>query len=368
MPDVVMCSVVPDMLTEGYFQDVGDIASKDPDWTDLPDSVEASCHFGDGIYTVPCALNISGIFVNDDLFDAANVDQLEPGFTKEDILDAAKKLTNPSQQILGLNVVAYFPDWLPSLFDDSLGQYSYDGENFNLDSRAFNEAIKYCNQITKGKYSFDSLSDKEKKIYKAEGWWDVWPQGKIAMQYDYSWSLPDYLGSADTINSRFIGMPDGQCIIYPDYMGISASCKYPEVAFGFIKWMTFGKEGQLNRVSLRDDKDYFYESLPINTNPEVLDAYFANSYPGLEEAFSHIDTAMVEGETWIPGWVNALYDGQTGLSITTNGEKIDNATMRVIIPACMRGDINVADYADQMNAFANDTIAKAKQNMEAALK
>jgi len=367
LPDIVMCSVVPDMLTEGYFADINEIAPKDPEWTDIPKSIEAATHFGDGIYMVPSALFMCGVFTNDDLFDAANVDQLQPGYSWDEMLAAIKKLTNPSKHILGINEVTYFPDWIPNYLNEGLGQFSYDGENFHLDSPDFIQAIKMCNEIRKGKYSYDSLTADEQKYYKAEGWWDVWPQGKMAMVYDWSWSIPDFEGTADTINSRFIGMPGNQNFVCPDYVGISANCEYPEVAFGFIKWMTFGKEGALNRINLRDDNDYFLESLPLSTNGEVTSAYFANAFPGMEDAYAEIDNSIIEGETWIPGWVNALYDGQTGLSITSGGNKIANATMRDLMWAAMSGDINISDYADQMNTFANGTAAKAKANLNSAL-
>jgi multiple sugar transport system substrate-binding protein len=363
-----MVSEVPVLLADGYLMDIKEIVEKDNEWSSIPKAVADSTHFGSGIYTVPSALFSYGFFVNDELFDAANVPRLDVGFEWSEMLAAVKALTNPAQQVLGLNEVTYFPDWIPHYLNDSLGHSTWDGEKFNLDSQEFITGIQWCNEILTGKYSYDALDEDEAAVYNAEWYGDVWAQGKLAVSYDATYSLPDYEAAQESFDSRFIGMPGNKNIVIPDFVGISSTCENPEAAFDFIKYMTFGKEGFLKRIELRDKEGYILESLPITNDQEVLDAYFANAFPGLEEAYATMDTTLIEGETVIPGYVAAMYEGLTGISVELNGEAISNATVRDVINACMYGNLNIADYVGQLNRLANEKVAAMQAEIDEYVK
>lgn len=368
LPDIIMVSEVPVMMADGYLMDIRGIAEKDEEWAMIPKGIEAATHFGNGIYTVPSALFSYGFFVNDDLFDAANIDHIEVGFEWEQMLAAIKALTDPGNQVLGMSEVTYFPDWIPHYLNDALGHSTWDGEQFHLDSPEFIQGIQWCKDIVTGRYSFDSLTLEQQAAMNAEWYGDVWAQGKMAITYDATYSLPDYEDTADYINSRFVGMPGNKNIVIPDFVGVSMTSEHPQEAFDFIKYMTFGKEGFMERIRLRDEEGFILETLPFNVDPELLAAYFDGAFPGMEEAYATMDNALVEGETVIPAYVQAMYEGLTGISVELDGETIENAAVRDVINACIYGNLNIADYAGQLNRLANEAVQAAKAQIDAYTK
>lgn len=368
LPDIIMVSEVPVMMADGFLMDIREIATADAEWDLIPKAIEEATHFGTGIYTVPSALFSYGFFVNDDLFDAANIDPIQVGFEWEEMLSAVKALTDPANQVLGMNEVTYFPDWIPHYLNDALGHSTWDGEQFNLDSPEFVEGIAWCRDIVQGRYSFDALTEEQQAAYNAEWYGDVWAQGKMAITYDATYSLPDYEDTQEYINARFVGMPGNKNIVIPDFVGVSATCKYPEAAFDFIKYMTCGKEGFMERIALRNNEGLVMETLPLSKDEELLAAYFDGAFPGMEEAYATMDNTLVEGETVIPAYVQAMYSGLTGISLEQDGETIENAEVRDVINACIYGNLNIADYAAQLNRLANEAVQSAKQQIEAYLK
>lgn len=368
LPDIIMVSEVPVLMADGFLMDISQYAKADAEWANIPAGIEAATHFGQGIYTVPSALFAYGFFVNDDLFDAKNMDRMEVGFTWEQMLLAIKALSDPSENVFGLNEVTYFPDWIPHYLNDQLGHSTWDGERFNLDSPEFIQGIQWCRELVSGRYTVDSHSEEELAALNAEWYGDLWVQSKLAISYDATYSLPDYEDTADYINARYVGMPGNKNIVIPDFVGVASTSKYPQEAFDFIKFMTFGKEGFMQRIALRDEQDLLMETLPYNSDAELLAAYFAGAFPGMEEAYATMDRTLVEGETVIPGYVQAIYSGLTGISVELNDEVIENATVRDVINACIYGNLNIADYAAQLNRIANETVQTAKAEIEAYTK
>lgn len=359
LPDVMALTNIEFGLTNEWLADLTQYTSKDAEWSKLPKPLEQATHFGNGVYAVPAGMYFSGYFVNDDIFDSANVDKLNFAPTLDEFWNAVKATTKPSQNILGISESVQIPDWYPSALNKSMGWYSFDGSKFNLNSSEYKEGINKAKEVLNNKYSFDSLTQAQKDKLNAKWHGDVWNQGKVAIRYDQTSSTVDF--AKQSFSNRFIGMPGGRTVIVGDYFGVSKSSKNVEAAYEFAKWMSFSKDGIAKRIEL-GSSDGSFNSLPLTTDTEVLNKYFETfKYEGIKEAYDTIDNAIVEGVKVVPGYVDARWNAQTGIKV---GDK-DNATIGEVITGATQGQVKIEDVADQLNKLANDAYTKATQSIKA---
>ena len=358
LPDVIMLPNIPLGLSNEWLLDITEFTANDPDWGNLPKILEEATHYGKGIYAVPAGMFFMGYFINQDLFEQANLPELEFAPAWDEFVNAAKTLNNPAEGIIGLAEDVQIPEWYPASVKPEYGWFTWDGQQYHLNDPVFIEAVNKAREFHQGKYTYDSLSEEQRAQYNASWYGEVWNQGKIAIRWDGTWATRDY-GKLN-FRSKFIGVPGGRFVLVGDFMGISKSSKHPKEAYEFAKFMTFGKDGILKRMELNTDGSY--TSLPLTTDQSVLDRYFASgAYPGLEEAFAQIDNAIVEGVKIVPGYVRSRWEAPTGVKI---GDK-DNATLGDLIFDSMRGTTRIEDYADQINRLANEEYQKAKEAISA---
>lgn len=360
LPDVIMLSNIPFGLSNEWLMDITELTKNDAEWANLPPALEQATHYGNGIYAIPAGMFFLGYFINQDLFEQANLPELDFAPTWDQFQNAIRTLNNPSEGIIGLAEEVQIPEWYAASVDSKLGWYAWDAaaEQYHLNSAGYIEGINKAREFFQGKYTFDSLSDEQKAQYNAGWYGEVWNQGKIAVRWEGTWATRDF--SNLNFNSRFIGVPGGRFALVGDFMGIAKSSANPEAAYEFAKFMTFGKDGILKRIELNVDGSY--TSLPLTTDASVLDQYFASgAYPGLKEAYESIDQAIIEGVKFVPGYVRSRWQAPTGVKIGDN----DNASIGDLIFHSTKGNVRFEDYADQANKLANEEYAKAVETISA---
>lgn len=358
LPDVMMLPNIPFGLTNEWLLNLNDIASSDPEWANIPKALENATHYGSGIYAVPAGMFFQGYFINQDLFEQANLPELNYSPTWDEFLNAVKTLNNPSEDVLGLSEAVQIPDWYPASVNSKLGWFTWDGQQYHLNDPVFIGGVNKAKEIMQGKYTFDSLSEDEKAKYNATWHGDVWNQGKVAVRWEGTWATKDF--SNLNFKSKFIGIPGGKFILIGDFIGISKSTEHQQEAYEFAKYMTFGKDGILKRMELNTDGSY--TSLPMTTDQSILDQYFANGgYEGLKEAYDNIDNAILEGVKFIPGVVRSRWEAPTGVKV---GDK-ENANLGDLILNSIQGGTKIEDYAEQINKLANDEYKAAADAISA---
>lgn len=358
LPDVMMLPNIPFGLSNEWLRDITEFTSADPEWGNIPKILEQATHYGNGIYAIPAGMFFMGYFINQDLFEQANLPELNFAPTWDEFVNAVKTLNNPGEGIIGLSEEVQIPEWYPASVKPEYGWFTWDGQQYHLNDPVFIEGVNKARELFQGKYTYDSLSEEQKAQYNAKWFGEVWNQGKIAIRWDGTWATRDF--SKLNFKSKFIGVPGGRFTLVGDFMGISKSSKHPKEAYEFAKFMTFGKDGILKRIEL--NKDGSYTSLPLTTDQTVLDQYFASgAYPGLEEAFANINNAIVEGVKIVPGYTRSRWEAPTGVKI---GDK-ENANLADLIFNSMRGNIRIEDYADQINRLANEEYQKAAETISA---
>ncbi len=152
-----------------------------------------------------------------------------------------------------------------------------------------------------------------------------------------------------------MGLPGGKAVIIPDYVCIAKTSAHPKEAYEFAKFMSFGRDGIIAKLdAVEQNEGVTWTAIPLIVDDEISQRFFAN-FPieGVQEVYENLgDNGVVEAFKFTPGYSNARWNGLTGIAITGN----DNANMWAVINACMVGELNIDDYADQLNTLGNQFI------------
>ena len=365
LPDVSLISELPIAVANKWALDVSSYASADSNWSKIPSSLIESGQYNSKQYGIPTAMNIAGLFINTDLFEEMNVTPLEYGYSWDEFMDAVEKLHSPSKGIAALKFVNDFVNFLPFLWDDNQGWYTYDGEKMHLNSNEFIRSVKETNNLTK--YSWFGLTADQKAVTAGAeaGDWESWNQGYCGIWYDGSWCCEGYKRDA-TYNIEFVGLPDGKSVIIPDYCFIASTTKHPQEAWEFVKFMFWGTEGINVRMDLDEaDDSVAWANLPLTSDEALIQRYFGN-YPikGVEETYRGMTNGtVVEAFKFAPGYSNARWNAMTGITI---GDAEVN--MAGIVDRCINGELSIDDYAAQLDKLANSAIQAERAAVDAATK
>lgn len=356
LPDVALIGELPTAVANGWALDVTEYIANDADWANIPSLLTEAGKFGSGTYGIPSAMNITGLYVNKDLFEQKNQPVLTYGYTFEDFDAALKNMSAPSEGIASIKV-ADISDWYPAVKDDSVGFFTLKDGKVDLTNPLYIEGIKYSRSIYENGYSFNSLTDEQKANFGVDGDWEAFNAGKVAMAVDPTSNAAGYSELASEI--AFTSLPNGKCILIPDYAFISATTEHPQEAYDFLKFMTFSKEGIMERLNITEaDTECKWGSLPLNTDSEIVERFFKN-YPmeGVQEVYENMEgNAIVEPFKFTPGYANAHWNALTGIS--AGGE--ENANVAKVIESCINGELNIDDYAEQLNTLANAQIKEVQ--------
>ncbi|WP_431801160.1 ABC transporter substrate-binding protein [Halobacillus andaensis] len=349
MPDVFSVSHVPTGMANNWMMEVSEFVGEDEEYEMLPDAVKEAVTYDDSIYAVPSSQNILGYFVNQDLYEEANLDVPSIGMSIDEFETAVSDITNVNQGVIGLNEANAIPEWYPAAASEDLGWYTFN-DGFHLDSNEFIAGVDLANNINTNGYAYATLSEDEMANFNGEDANEVWMNSEIGMRWDGTWAIEAYEQNAD-FEWDFVGIPGDRTVITHDFYGISSSTEHPEEAYKLAKWMGFGKEGYMKRMELADEEEEVgLSGVPLITDEEVLDEYFERvDVPGLEEAYDNIENAVIEPFKTTPGYGQARWEAPTGVEV---GDE-SNATMGALIDASVSGQVNIEDYASQINDLAN---------------
>ncbi|MFP7298882.1 ABC transporter substrate-binding protein [Neobacillus niacini] len=360
MPDVFALPQIPLALSNDWLLDISELVSKDKDFANVPQVVKDSAAYNGKTFAVPYGQHFLGYFVNKDLFNAANLDYPEFGTPVEDFISGVKEVTNISKGIVGINNPNSLVDWYPAAVNPDMGWYTLKDGQYSLDSTEFINGINLAKEFSTNGYAYDTLTDEQKANFKGKDGNEVFLQSGLAIKWDGTWAVPNLTEKA-TFDWDFIGFPGGVTALAIDFAGISKSTKHPEEAYLFAKWMSFGKEGYMKRMELADTEGKVLNSLPINTDQEILDEYFAiNDVPGIRTAYDNLDKAIIEPVKMVPGYVDARWQALTGV---TAGDKA-NAKTGELVESFVKGVLKVEDYAKQLDQLADQISVEAQEALK----
>jgi multiple sugar transport system substrate-binding protein len=357
LPDVFMANNVPLYVQNGWLADVSSLVASDADWASIPQPLKDAFTYNGKVMGIPAGQFLMGYFVNQDLYTAANLDAPTYGISPEDFFNLAKQMNNPAKGIVGLDEAPLIEGWYAHAVDPNLRFFSFDGKHMNYNSQAFKDGIAKSAEMIP--YSWQGLSDADKKNFKATGPWELFLNQEVGVRYDATWSLSNYVQNAK-FNWDFIGLPGGSQLIVFDAFAVSKTSPNLEAAYDFAKWMTFSSDGYVKRADIAKVTNAGL-NLPIAMTSDNVTLFktFIDK-PGINKALDNLNNSILESlAKVVPGYIDARWQGKPGIDIGTNkdvtiGWIMDNAPM---------GSFKFEDYSAQLETFANKILDDATAAM-----
>jgi len=304
LPDVFFVFNGPSNVANGWLADLKPYLDADPDYKpeNIFGNLSETGQYNGKQYMLPHQLFMQGVLINVDLFNKENIPLPKKDWTIKDFEQIAKKLTKVSDHQFGVENILGARELFVPQFDPSLGWLTYDGTKFNFDNPAFSDTIHWINDIVyNNKTSVDLYDRKEQdKWYGKDK--SAFVAGKVGMKIDANWAFADVTKNGK-FKWDFLPLPGnkGQRVpLITDYIGMAANTKHPKEAFEFIKWLTYSKEGWMQRIN---EIEKPITTMPLLNDREVWDAYMNTTFtaPGLKDVISMIPSGFVDGYKWLPG-------------------------------------------------------------------
>jgi ABC-type glycerol-3-phosphate transport system substrate-binding protein len=354
LPDVFMANNVPLYVTNDWLLDLTDYVASDPDWQDVPQVWKDAVTYNGQVLGLPAAQFVMGYFVNRDLYEAANMDAPEYGFTVEEFEEAVTGLHDVANGVLGLDEQEFVVGWYPNSQDPSLKWFSFDGSQMNYNTTAFKNAIATAAELRQ--YTWQGLTDEQKTNFTSVGPWELFLNQEVGMRWDASWSVPGWVANAD-FDWDFIGFPGGNQAVVGDVIVVSATAANPDEAYQFAKWMTFSTEAYTVEADFARAAGAA-PKMPVSMTDEAVALYqeFVDK-PGILTAIENLDNSTIESLAKIvPGYINARWEGKPGIDI---GEELD-VNIGTVFGKAIAGEVKIEDYSAQLEEFANQQLADAQ--------
>ncbi|MCA9971949.1 MAG: extracellular solute-binding protein [Anaerolineales bacterium] len=357
LPDVFMANNVPLYVQNDWLADLTPFVTADPAWEHVPEVLQESVTYGDQVLGLPAAQFMMGYFVNQDLYEEANLDAPEYGMSVDEFRDAVTSLHNVQQGVLGLDEMEFMMGWYANAQDPNLLWFSYDGSQMNYNSAAFKEAIAFAGEMRP--YTWQGLTEEQLGNFTSTGPWELFLNQEVGMRWDATWAVPGYVSNAD-FEWDFIGVPGGNQALVMDVMVVSKTTANLEAAYDFARWMTFSPEAYAKEAELAAAMDSA-PKMPVSVDDASLALYTSFfDKPGLTAALNNLDNSMVESlAKVVPGYINARWEGKPGIDV---GEDLD-VNMWYMFNFANDGKYKYEDYAAQLEEFANGILADAAAEM-----
>jgi multiple sugar transport system substrate-binding protein len=308
LPDVTWTFGVPVAAANGWLEDLAPYLEKDPDYQNgnTFKNLDDTANYNGKQYALPHTLLMFGVFLNLDLFEKENIPVPSANWTVDEMQDAAVALTKYNDHQFGMANLKGMRETLAPAFDPTLGWSTWDGEKYNFTNPAFKDAVSYVNDMLfSDKVALDIYKDEEKVQWYGKDK-NPWMLGKIGMQYDGTWLINGSVKDAKfKWDIRPLPSAKGQRLpLITDYVGITKSSKHKEAAFEFVKWLTYSKEGWMERMK----PEWPLGTLPLINDEEVWNAYMGRGDmpAGMKDLIAMIPDGFVDPIKWLPGYDTAL--------------------------------------------------------------
>jgi len=365
LPDVFMINDVAPMVINGWLMDITEISRADAEFNRLPTAIREAVTLNDVVFSVPNAQHMIGFFANLTLFDALNLNPPSFGITPDEFFQAIRDTTDLNRPSIGISHLQTIAEWFPGAVNPNLGFFSFDGNNYNLNAPEMLEAVRIATELNSNGFTWLGLDDDQRNNFFGTTWdGQGFRDGNVAFLQDGTWAMESLSIDAAHFDWDFISVPGQRPVLTIDILGIASTSQHPEEAYLFAKWMGHGDAGFARRIELSEAAGSSVGTLPFTNNQTILDAFWANmDTPGLRAAYAALGNALIDGNKFVPGHLQARFHAPTGISIGDN----DNASMGDAIWNAMLGNINFPDHAANLNAIANQAHQAELDQVNAAM-
>jgi multiple sugar transport system substrate-binding protein len=243
MPDVVTldASSAAAFIDYGTLRDLREFADRDPefDWNDFFPNVVDIARRGQAVYAVPVDFTPMVMYVNRRHFREAGLAVPEPGWSWDDFLEAALRLTREGRY--GFDSPNWMPGWVTWLWNNGADVLDPLGRRATgwFDSPAAVEALRFLADLTLTHKVAPSLSQ------AAATGVDFFADGRAAMKVIGHWALVG-LAASKQIDLEEIGVlpvparrgGPSVTVMYESGLAIGATSREPESAWKYVKFFT----------------------------------------------------------------------------------------------------------------------------------
>jgi multiple sugar transport system substrate-binding protein len=246
MPDVIHLDASSGALfmNNGVVRDLTPFIENDPDFhLDVYfESVIDIFRQDDKLLAIPLDFTPMVMYYNKALFDAANVPYPKPGWTWDEFLDAAQRLTirpdpgKPPQQY-GFNFDNVMPFWVLWLWTNGGDVLSPEGDRAlgHFDGPQSLGALQFLVDLSFKYRVAPTLPERD-----ALGL-DPFLEGRAAMDLKGHWMMIDY--KARKLDVGIVPLPtnggvEPTTVVYEVGLAIPTKAKHPELAWEYIKYFT----------------------------------------------------------------------------------------------------------------------------------
>lgn len=306
-------------LENQWLGDFSEFFDLDPESEYMPDSLKDAGVIGNKRVSAASKVLPFAIFLDQALLERVNVEMPSVDWTYNEMLDLAKNMTLPEQQIFGMNLFTQLITIAPIVNQDAIGEFGWDGESFD-----FSEfALAYEQQREFSRTNVFPPPFGSEEAASAFGDAEIWPasSGQLAMQVDAIWSAnlfeePEFKDKG--IDFVIYPVPRGDHAetenkpAYVDFGGISSITEHPREAYELLKWMGWGSEGWMHKIegfATLENADgspifVYPDGVPILNNEDIWNAY-RELVPQTDYWMTFLDSVhspVAMGSSYIPGF------------------------------------------------------------------
>ncbi len=384
MPDIIFddAGPVPTYIQNGWMYPLSDFLKDDAEFAKVPENIANHFKYGDNIYALPQTLHSNVLLVNEDLVEEMNVDLPEYDWTWDDFTEFIKACTNASYS--GVEDLQEKYNWMPGAMSDGRTIVGYDYETNTFDLEAVRKYVNYYKEIEKlngveatslQQNSDAGKSDYETKFGVAAGADKAFIAGKVASTFTGTWNFAKWNEKSLEFNWEFYPVPqtsEGRVPIHVDYcwMTTDVAEENVEAAWTFLKFVTYSKEGNLERLTSYDEdhitdnmKNEYY--IPCTMDEDVVAKF--ESLPNVTDSILYIHENLENGylgdpEKTVPGFESVEYSiiGKLAYESVTGRDDFSSKMNE----AQTKANTEIANY---LNVF-NEALAKFEQEFAATQK
>lgn len=327
MPDVVFddASTFHYYVSQGWVHPLNDLIGEDEDFSYVPQPILDSYSYGGKLYALPMQAHFNAIFLNLDLVDRLNIDVPELDWSPKDYEELLKKATTTENS--GTEILWGIDEVLAGTMKGSASYYGYnaqerkfetskswvDAVNLMVDLRAYpgleawslrnsnvdGDSNDYVKKFGQGNLDDIHMAFKMGKILTdPRGTWDV----SWLKELPFEWEFIPYPQGDDA---------KGHLPMHVDGSWITSTAQNVEAAYEFVRYVTFSKEGNLERIGMyetgdTDDytlKEVFY--IPTTNHPEVAERFkgLETVTPGIAYMYDNMNNSFrADLGKFVPGW------------------------------------------------------------------
>jgi len=282
-PDIYIEEVLANAATSGLFLDLTPYMKADgfvPDDIYYQPYFDYFCKYGDKYYALPRDVFSLAIVYNKTLFDEAKIPYPEEGWTMDEFVETATKMTDHDKKQYG----TIMPDiWslFPLMWSFGADMVNEDATmaTGTINSEAtikffkFMQDMVYVDNIAPMPQQLEAFGGQEEGAGSA----NIFQLGKIAMMPVERYAVGDFKAAGMDLGA--VSFPigaDGEQWTYGSSpaFSISSSCKHPEETWKFLKY-AFGPEGS----EILANTGYFFPAVKsvaekLNLESDPLESVF----------------------------------------------------------------------------------------------